>query len=304
MVPTPLSSEPIPKGMARILGGERVRADYRAQQKKKREEEDRDRKGRDTIELLPGESLREFNRYVRRAWQAPTWGQIRLKRNGNLGALKRKNEEKRREKKETKKRKRDESDDEGEDAKGVEQRPVREFATVSSSAPRRLNEVAQAPPVLTKGPKGSGVGKDGGKAPAVSMARKVILERERARVVELYRALKVSRETGDSDKRAHPDGLPWELQSWAMASSTAGATISGPRRGHDRPIRRGPTRASPVPDISDPIPRATPEEHRAMSGPGSALPPLTRPMGTATLGCRAIASKTETTSRVGRRQGR
>ncbi|KAF8758770.1 hypothetical protein RHS01_02483 [Rhizoctonia solani] len=66
------------------------------------------------------------------------------------GALKRKNEEKRREKKETKKRKRDESDDEGEDAKGVEQRPVREFATVSSSAPRRLNEVAQAPPVLTK----------------------------------------------------------------------------------------------------------------------------------------------------------
>ncbi|CAE6463357.1 unnamed protein product [Rhizoctonia solani] len=194
MVPTPLSSEPIPKGMARILGAERVRADYRAQQKKKREEEDRDRKGRDTIELLPGESLREFNRRVEDAHRPLV-----------RGALKRKNEEKRREKKETKKRKRDESDDEGEDAKGVEQRPVREFATVSSSAPRRLNEVAQAPPVLTKGPKRSGVGKDGGKAPAVSMARKVILERERARVVELYRALKVSRETGDSDKRARID---------------------------------------------------------------------------------------------------
>ncbi|KAF8682386.1 hypothetical protein RHS04_02226 [Rhizoctonia solani] len=188
MVPTPLSSEPIPKGMARILGAERVRADYRAQQKKKREEEDRDRKGRDTIELLPGESLREFNRRVEDAHRPLV-----------RGALKRKNEEKRREKKkkETKKRKRDESDDEGEDAKGVEQRPVREFATVSSSAPRRLNEVAQAPPVLTKGPKGSGVGKDGGKAPAVSMARKVILERKK-------------------------------LQSWAMASSTAGATISLP----------------------------------------------------------------------------
>jgi hypothetical protein len=73
MAPTPVSSEPIPKGMARILGAERVQAEYHARQKKKQEEEgrDRDRKGGgSTIELLPGESLREFNRYVRcYAWQ-------------------------------------------------------------------------------------------------------------------------------------------------------------------------------------------------------------------------------------------
>ncbi|CAE6421521.1 unnamed protein product [Rhizoctonia solani] len=190
MAPTPLSSEPIPKGMARILGAERVQAEYRARQKKKREEgegrdRDRDRKGRGTIELLPGESLREFNRRVEDVHRPLV-----------RGALKRKNEENRK----GKKRKRDESDDEDENMRKVEERPVREFATVSSSAPKRLNEVAQAPPVLTKGPRGSRVGKDGGKAPVVSMARKVILERERTRAVDLYRALKASKQTQDEDK--------------------------------------------------------------------------------------------------------
>jgi hypothetical protein len=112
------------------------------------------------------------------------------------GALKRKNEEKGK----GKKRKRDESE-EDEEVKNVEPRPVREFATVSSSAPKRLNQVAQAPPVLTKGPRGSGVGKEGGKAPAVSMARKVMLERERMRAVEVYRALKASKQARNEDKK-------------------------------------------------------------------------------------------------------
>ncbi|KAG8733622.1 hypothetical protein FRC11_004550 [Ceratobasidium sp. 423] len=154
--------------MARVLGAERVRNEYREQQKKK--QADKESKG---IELLPGESLREFNRRVEDVHRPLV-----------RGALKRKSDERPR------KRKREE---EG----GGE--TVREFASVSSSAPKRLNQVALAPPMLTKGPRGSGVGKSGGKAPAVSMARKLVLERERERAIEQYRALKAAKQaSGDA----------------------------------------------------------------------------------------------------------
>ncbi|KAJ1309687.1 hypothetical protein OPQ81_006452 [Rhizoctonia solani] len=182
LAPTPLSSEPIPKGIARVLGAERVQREYREQQKKKQQEE-RERKSTERgIELLPGESLREFNRRVED-----------LHRPLVRGALKRgKNDEKRKGKR---KREEDEEKEEGEEK---EERPVREFATVSSSAPKRLCEVALAPPVLTKGPRGSGVGKGVGKAPAVSMARKVILEQERERAIERYRELKAAKQKPDT----------------------------------------------------------------------------------------------------------
>lgn len=98
------------------------------------------------------------------------------------------------------KRKR-ETEDEGE---REEERPVKEFAKFSSSAPQRLREVAMAPPVLTRGPRGSGVGKgtgagkSGGTAKApVSMARQVVLEQERERAVEMYRALKAAKQPSE-----------------------------------------------------------------------------------------------------------
>ncbi|KAG9087709.1 hypothetical protein FS749_002701 [Ceratobasidium sp. UAMH 11750] len=73
------------------------------------------------------------------------------------------------------KRKREETD-EGEE--------VKEFQTFKSSAPRRLHDVALAPPTLTSAPRGAGttVGK------TVPMARRVMLERERERAIEMYRA--------------------------------------------------------------------------------------------------------------------
>lgn len=98
------------------------------------------------------------------------------------------------------KRKR-EAEDEGE---REEERPVKEFAKFSSSAPKRLHEVAMAPPILTRGPRGSGVGKGAGagksggtaKAP-VSMARQLVLEQERERAVGMYRALKAAKQTSE-----------------------------------------------------------------------------------------------------------
>ena len=75
--------------------------------------------------------------------------------------------------------------------------PEKHFAKTSSSAPKRLNDIAQAPPTFTKVPKGAT--KDptalmGDKAKGiVSMAQRVMMEKERERVVALYRELKAKR---------------------------------------------------------------------------------------------------------------
>ncbi|CAE7072356.1 unnamed protein product [Rhizoctonia solani] len=170
LAPSPMSSEPVPKGMARVLDAERVQREYRAQLKKKQADKN-ESKG---IELLPGESLREFNRRVEEVHRPLVRGALKRSKGDEKGKGKRKREE--------------------------DEEPVREFASVSSSAPKRLREVALAPPVLTKGPRGSGVGKSGDKAPAISMARKVVLEQERERAVKLYRALKASKQpSGESN---------------------------------------------------------------------------------------------------------
>ena len=74
-----------------------------------------------------------------------------------------------------------------------------DFATFSASAPRRLNDIAQAPPELKKLPRGAkaskaaDVGAKGAaslREGAMSMAQKAMLEEERERVIKAYRELK------------------------------------------------------------------------------------------------------------------
>jgi len=161
--PTPLANEPIPKGIARVLGAESVRKAYRT----RRAEEEAGRGGKGTATpksnkegvnrpkeegIRPGETLREYNRRVEEAHRPLVRAAMRQK-----GKEKPKSGDGSKEKdvKGTAKRKR-EVEDEGEQEK---ERPVKEFAKFSSSAPQRLREVAMAPPVLTRGPRGSGVGK-------------------------------------------------------------------------------------------------------------------------------------------------
>ena len=79
------------------------------------------------------------------------------------------------------------------------QRPT-EFALTTTSAPRRLNDIVQAPPELKKLPRGAksketSITKIGGKTGslregALSMAQKVMLEEEREKAVRLYREMK------------------------------------------------------------------------------------------------------------------
>ena len=75
---------------------------------------------------------------------------------------------------------------------------VKDFQTTSSSAPKRLNDIAQAPPEFKKLPRGvlSATGKREG---VLSMSQKVMMEQERENAITRYRELKASRRQA-SDK--------------------------------------------------------------------------------------------------------
>jgi hypothetical protein len=80
----------------------------------------------------------------------------------------------------------------------TKERP-KEFTSFSASAPRRLNDVVQAPPELKRLPRGATAkvavrGKpDGTKSlreGVLSMAQKAMMDQERERVVKAYREMK------------------------------------------------------------------------------------------------------------------
>lgn len=75
-----------------------------------------------------------------------------------------------------------------------------EFAKTSSSAPRRLNDVALAPPLINKVPRGAAraqkkredAGETSGSG-VVSIAQKLMMETERENAIQRYRELKERR---------------------------------------------------------------------------------------------------------------
>lgn len=77
----------------------------------------------------------------------------------------------------------------------------KEFAVVSSAAPRRLNDIAMAPPELKKLPRGVKTEKHNslGGASVLSMAQRVMMEAERESAIERYREMK-ERKTKETDR--------------------------------------------------------------------------------------------------------
>lgn len=81
----------------------------------------------------------------------------------------------------------------------------KEFQSTSSSAPRRLNDIAQAPPELKKLPRGAtnSIGKRDG---VLSMSQRVMMEAEREKAIIRYRQLKADRrQTGDAGDKFEND---------------------------------------------------------------------------------------------------
>ena len=87
----------------------------------------------------------------------------------------------------------------------------KEFAVISSAAPRNLNDIAMAPPALNKFPRGvktkhcslaaggGGKAKAGAGAGVLSMAQRVMMEVERESAIKRYREMK-ERKTKETDR--------------------------------------------------------------------------------------------------------
>ncbi|KAG1810898.1 uncharacterized protein BJ212DRAFT_1278598 [Suillus subaureus] len=76
----------------------------------------------------------------------------------------------------------------------------KEFRVSSTSAPRRLNDIAQEPPRFGKLPRGARSDKDSSKekvAGILSMAQKAMMEEERENVIKRYRELKAKKLRSD-----------------------------------------------------------------------------------------------------------
>jgi len=99
------------------------------------------------------------------------------------------------------------NDDDNDDDDDDDHRP-KEFAVMSSAAPRRLNDIAMAPPELNKFPRGvkttkynspaAGAGAGAG-AGVLSMAQRVMMEAERESAIKRYREMK-ERKTKEVDR--------------------------------------------------------------------------------------------------------
>lgn len=88
----------------------------------------------------------------------------------------------------------DDAEEEGKSNQSTQSQP-KEFTVLSTSTPRRLNDIVMAPPEIKRLPRGAKLKnqvsssqslKDG----VLSMAQKAMLEEERERAIRLYREMK------------------------------------------------------------------------------------------------------------------
>ncbi|KAF7967842.1 hypothetical protein HWV62_32918 [Athelia sp. TMB] len=218
-----IASESIPKSISRILNAASVREEFREKKRKMASGEDtgehdgkakkrqrtdpqtktatKDVKGKNkTLGIQPGESLGHFNRRVEHDMRPLVKSAIQLS-SAQVRKVKKIELEEKAKSKPSKKSKAAEEEPE----RSPSPPPVKhagrpkEFQKNSTSAPRRLNDIAQAPPEFKKLPRGAveadklkpngSAGREG----VLSMKQKAMMEEEREKVIARYRALKERR---------------------------------------------------------------------------------------------------------------
>ncbi|PCH35147.1 hypothetical protein WOLCODRAFT_166073 [Wolfiporia cocos MD-104 SS10] len=226
-----IEHEEIPKGAARILNAAKIQQEYRAKQKRKASEDAGDskssrkrrRKGEATkvvTTIQPGESMAHFNRRVEDSMRSAVHDAV--KRSSTVVRQAQKEEESAKAEKKAKKDATSATQSKADGSrhgkpKSVESAPEaraeaagrsqkQDFESLSTSAPRRLNDIVQAPPELKKLPRGAKARAENAakqdrekatlKQGALSMAQKAMLEEERVRAVKLYREMKKAKSGG------------------------------------------------------------------------------------------------------------
>ncbi|KAI0364543.1 hypothetical protein BV20DRAFT_1005550 [Pilatotrama ljubarskyi] len=227
-----IEAEEIPKSVARVLNAAKIQQEWAEKKKRKAQAEDgagpsrkKRRKesangeveggsGRTQLRIQPGESIAHFNRRVedsmrysvREAMQTSSAKMRRARKEELEGKTAKASPATK-----ARSRSRGHSDDDGSDSENdrpaSSRRPTakddkpRDFEKISTSAPRRLNDIVQAPPELKKLPRkakkmaaeGSSQKTEGAKSlkeGVLSMAQKAMMEEERERAIRLYREMK------------------------------------------------------------------------------------------------------------------
>ncbi|KAH9836281.1 uncharacterized protein C8Q71DRAFT_761590 [Rhodofomes roseus] len=232
-----IDHEEIPKGAARILNATKVQEEYKQRKrklqesggdaepsKKKRKSEGRHggetgSEGKGKLRIQAGESMAHFNRRVEDSMRGGV--RVAMKNSSALARKVRKEEEVSKAAKTSKKgapapgtRVDDDAETESDKTTAItkpstagKQKPE-DFERLSTSAPRRLNDIVQGPPELKKLSRGvkqrpkpsadsvAGEGAGTLRQGALSMAQKAILEEERLRAIKMYREMKKAKSGG------------------------------------------------------------------------------------------------------------
>ncbi|KAF8549745.1 hypothetical protein OG21DRAFT_1469651 [Imleria badia] len=212
-----LEHEPIPKSVSRVLDATQIRREYRkkkhqrdgvsnsdedAHPRKKRRHDATDMKYGDTtaLRINPGETVAEFNRRVESS-MVPLIKTALRESSAQARKVRREEaaqESLKRDKHGDKVRQPPpESSKRGSDLPPTSvaeedidrQHVAKEFQVASTSAPRRLNDIAQEPPIISKLPRGA-VKHDAAPSGVLSMAQKAMMEEERDKAIRHYRELK------------------------------------------------------------------------------------------------------------------
>ncbi|KAH9001615.1 hypothetical protein EDB92DRAFT_1827798 [Lactarius akahatsu] len=234
---TTLSTEAIPKSISRVLEAARIRAEYRqkkrarqleegahdggdghaptlAKGKKRRRAAADSDAGKSTIGIQPGESLKHFNRrvedHMRPLVQSAMRASAATERKERKAATV--NGTPRESKARSSVGKAEGTTTTPSTAAGCDKgrdRP-KEFATISSARPRRLNDIATAPPELKRLPRrrASDLGAKPARTKAVGsvllMAQRAMMETERENVIRRYREMKERKAKDESEQAQTP----------------------------------------------------------------------------------------------------
>ncbi|TIC23912.1 hypothetical protein E3Q12_01781 [Wallemia mellicola] len=192
-----INNEQLPKGAMRILMGGKIQEQFR-ERKRQRTDESDNKEDKD-LKIRPDERLKDFNRRIDNKMRKDI--NTSIKSNTSEKAAKRMNKiiEKEQEKEKQKKRAAEElkahQEAQAEEDDSEEERPERDFEVADQR--RSLNDVAQAPPTLPRmkrQAKRFGVeDSSAGSRVGAPLMRQMELEKERDRVINLYRQQKGKR---------------------------------------------------------------------------------------------------------------
>ncbi|KAF8184212.1 hypothetical protein BJ912DRAFT_853258, partial [Pholiota molesta] len=212
-----LQNEAIPKSAARVFNAQAIRDDFKTK-KRKNEDDDGERAGKKqktdkgkgdkkvSLTIQPGESIQHFNRRVEDDLRPLVKSAAQTSRAFARNVAKAEHEARLEAKKEKQAKSKPQTTEKPQPREDSPPLPSdkfkdrrKEFQVASSSAPKRLSDIAQAPPEFKKLPRGAsslpGIGKRDG---VLSMAQKVMMEQEREKAIARYRELKASRrQNGD-----------------------------------------------------------------------------------------------------------